>query len=280
MGKKVRPARLLREERVPYLTDRERAAVGYLLERLEAECADDVYRVVLFGSKARGDHVPGSDLDVLVVADDEQRLHSVARAVADETGIPLQLLVVPPQRYREYRRLRVPLYVNLRRDGIELWDEARWVAEERTTPLDFAEGERRRMDENTKKTIRIYVERSHHNLEAVGQLRDWGYLDVALSRAYYACFYALTAALYAVNVVRGKHAGVQAALSQFLVKPGLIEEEYKDIYSALKTKREESDYGPRFVPDPDEATELLDDAKRFVARMEAFLREQGALQKV
>jgi len=269
---------VLREGRVPYLTERERAAVGRFLERLEAECADDVQRVVLFGSKSRGDHDLESDLDLLVVADDEQRLCKVARAVEDETGVLLQPLIMPLQRYQEYRRLLVPLYVNLRRDGVELWDEARWAAEERIALLDLTEGERRRMDENTKETIQIYVERAHHNLEAVGQLRKWGYLDVALSRAYYACFYALTAALYTINVVRGKHSGVQAALSQFLVKPGLIEEEYKDIYNALKEKREESDYGPRFVPDVDEAPRLLDDAERFVARMETFLREQRVLE--
>jgi len=269
---------MLREERVPYLTERERTAVSRFLERLEAECADDVQHVVLFGSKARGDHDPESDLDLLVVADAEKAtLSRMAQAVEAETNVLLQPLVVPPQRYQDYRRLLVPLYVSLRRDGVELWDEDRWAAEERTMPLHFTEGEKRRMDEDTRQMIQIYVDRAHHNLEAVGQLREWSYLDIALSRAYYACFYALTAVLYAIGVVRGKHSGVQAALSQFLIKPGLIEEKYKDIYNALKEKREESDYGPRFVPDPDEATRLLDGAGRFVARMEAFLQEQGAL---
>jgi len=70
---------------------------------------------------------------------------------------------------------------------------------------------------------------------------------------------------------------VQAALSRFLVRPGLVEEEYKDIYRALRKAREESDYELRFVPEPDEVAQLLEDAERFVARMEAFLREQGAL---
>ena len=162
----ARADRVLAEERVPYLTDRERKSLARFLERLEAECGDRVQRVVLFGSRARGDHEAESDVDLL---------------------------------------------------------------------------------------------------------------DIALSRAYYACFYALTAALYAINVVRGKHSGVQAALSQFLVKPGLVEPEYKDIYNALKGKRESSDYDPRFVADPDEARKLLGDAERFVARMEAFLRERGAL---
>lgn len=176
---------------------------------------------------------------------------------------------------RRYQRLQLPLYVNLRRDGIELWDPQQAEMEQREIPLHFPEGERRPMDEATKETIAFYLKQAHHNLQGVHALQENNLLDIALSRACYACFHALTAALYAINVVRGKHTGVQAALSEFLVKPGLVEPEYKDIYSALKDKRESSNYDPRFVADPDEACKLLTDAERFVARMEAFLREQG-----
>jgi hypothetical protein len=77
--------------------------------------------------------------------------------------------------------------------------------------------------------------------------------------------------------------------------PYLTDRERKSLarFLALKDKRESSDYDPRFVADPstalpstmlgtgragpDEARNLLADAERFVARVEAFLREQGAL---
>jgi hypothetical protein len=61
--------------------------------------------------------------------------------------------------------------------------------------------------------------------------------------------------------------------------PYLTDQERESLahFLALKDKRESSDYDPRFVADPDEARNLLADAERFVARMEAFLREQGAL---
>ena len=63
----TRADRLLAEERLPYLTDRERKSLARFLERLEAECGDRVQRVVLFGSRARGDHDAESDVDLLVV---------------------------------------------------------------------------------------------------------------------------------------------------------------------------------------------------------------------
>jgi len=273
--KGIRFARVLREERVPYLTERERAAVSCFLERLEAECAGDVQHVVLFGSKARGDHDLESDLDLLVVADDEQRLCAVARAAEDETGVLLQPLVIPLQQYQEYQRLRAPLYVNLRRDGVELWDEARWEIEKQNVPLDFVEGELRAMDEETRETIHMYLSLAHEALDDAHLLSSSGSLRRTLSCAYYACFYALSATLYAVGIVRSKHSGIQAALSQFLVRPALVEAEYKDIYNVLRKAREESDYELRFAPEPDEVAQLLEDAGHFVMRMEAFLREQG-----
>ena len=276
--KSSRAAHALREGRVPYLTARERAAVSRFLERLEVECAGAVQRVVIFGSKARGDHDPESDLDLLVVADaEEAELRRVARAVEDETDVLLQPLILPPQRYQEYQRLRVPLYVNLRRDGVELWDEAGWEAEKQAVPLDSVEGELRTMDENTRETIQMYLSLAHEALDDAHLLSSSGSLRRTLSCAYYACFYALSAALYAIGVVRSKHSGIQAALSRFLVRPGLVEEEYKDIYNALRKAREESDYELRFAPEPDEVAQLLEDAGRFVARMEAFLQEQGAV---
>lgn len=40
--------------------------------------------------------------------------------------------------------------------------------------------------------------------------------------ASYAAFHAVSAVLYAVNVVRGKHSGVESAIHQYLIQPGLI----------------------------------------------------------
>ena len=273
---RARADRVLAEERVPYLTDQERKGLARFLERLETECGDRVQRVVLFGSRARGDHEAESDVDLLVVTA-EERDKAVVDSLTPRDDVVFFTLAMSEAEYCRYQRLQFPLYVNLRRDGIELWDPQQAEVEQREIPLHFPEGERRAMDEATKETITFHLERAHHNLQGVHTLRENDLLDIALSRAYYACFYALTAALYAINVVRGKHSGVQAALSEFLVKPGLVEPEYKDIYNALKGKRESSDYDPRFVADPDEARKLLADAERFVARMEAFLREQGAL---
>jgi predicted nucleotidyltransferase len=74
-------ARLLSEARLPYLTDRERQLLARFLERLEAAAGDRVQHVIFFGSKARGDAEPYSDLDLMIVADlsPAEAEHFVAR---------------------------------------------------------------------------------------------------------------------------------------------------------------------------------------------------------
>ena len=55
------------------------------------------------------------------------------------------------------------------------------------------------------------LERSRHELAAARLLADNGFPAQAISRAYYAAFYAAEAALLGIGEVRSKHAGVIAA---------------------------------------------------------------------
>jgi len=269
---------LLHESRLPYLTDSERRLIERVLERL-ATVAEHVERVVLFGSKVRGDFDEESDIDLLVVTRDgkaqvDALLHEMVR---DEPY--LSLLVFSAEEYAEERRLQMPLYLNLRREGVELWDPEAWRAEQQAMPLNIVEGEFRTMDEATKETVQIYLGLAHEGLKDAHYLREKGSLRGANSRAYYAAHYALAAALYVLNVVRSKHSGIESALGQFLVKPGLLEEEFKDIFVRLRNRREASDYELKFVPNQEETDQLIADAERFVARMEQFLQTHGALDQ-
>jgi uncharacterized protein (UPF0332 family) len=143
------------------------------------------------------------------------------------------------------------------------------------------------MDKATRDAIQDYLRSARRHWKQALHLKQGGFLDGAVSRAYYAVFYAASAALYAVNIVRGKHSGIEAAISQFLVKPGFIEPEYADLYTRLMKTRIQIDYGKerddepgvrQFELPPEEVLErMLHDAERFIARLECFLRERGAL---
>jgi uncharacterized protein (UPF0332 family)/predicted nucleotidyltransferase len=272
-------ARLISEARLPYLTDSERRTLARFLDRLEAAAGDRVEHVIFFGSKARGDAEAYSDIDLMVVADvAREEAQALSADLKTEDGVALMPDFWTPDEYHRLRHLKMPLYVNVRRDGVELWDEARWQAERRSMPLTFEEGRFRAPDAASRETIASYLRDSHRNLRAAQDLLRLDYPDIATSRAYYAAFAAAVAGLYSLDVVRGKHSSVQAALHEFLVKPGYLEPEYGRIYDALLKGRLLSDYKRL-----DEAQSLTQEqlrqfpaeAERFVARVERLLEEHG-----
>ncbi len=277
---------MLRETQTPYLVGEEREMLARFLARLESECGDAIRRVILYGSKARGDIHEDSDTDVLAVVSDDATRDKI-RAITHEdeftgtSGFWLSWRLLTEKEYAEYRRLLFPFYVNVRRDGVELWNPAANFIEEIEYPLDFQEGAIRVMTPETLETIRLHVEEAHERWKVAEKLRTEMPL-FAIPPAYYAVFYLATSSLYAINVVRTKHEGVRSAFSEFLVQPKLIEQEYKDIYQRLLDGRIAVDYRP-FHPDNEvltdnEARQLLADAERFIARMEQFLRERGAIE--
>jgi len=273
---------LLSRERVPYLSDEERALVTELLTCLEAECEADVSRVILYGSKARGDAESESDIDLLVATSNGyEGVKKICHDFEYDNAF-IAPMVFSREDWENYQRLKLPFYVNVRRDGIELWDELAACLEEAKVPLDFPEGELRPLDYETIEVIRLYVAESREMWRNAQVIENDGRSLYAMPSAYRAAFSLATAALYTVNVVRDKHKGVRDAISQFLVKPTLLEEEYKDIYVRLFDARGYVDYGKakgekKNELTPEQATDLLRDAERLVARFEQFLRERGAM---
>ena len=77
-------------------------------------------RVVLFGSRSRGNADPDSDFDLLVTAEsldeaDQKRVFDIAADLSLEYGTVLAVLVVPTTDFREDRYFY--LYENLQREG-------------------------------------------------------------------------------------------------------------------------------------------------------------------
>ncbi len=116
----------MEQERLRYLTDNERAALDAFITELRGRFGHKLVRVVLFGSKARGDSDVESDLDVLIlVKDGDWRFKDAVALVAFEPmlehGIVLSPLVVDLADYKWWQEHRAPIYRNIAREGIELW---------------------------------------------------------------------------------------------------------------------------------------------------------------
>ena len=108
-----------------HLDPGEQQAVLEFAQLLESQFGGLVRSVVLFGSKARGESTPDSDLDLLLVVDSgDWRVHKQIRYLAADIclkyGLDLSPRVWSTSHHREMEELQTLLYQNIHRDGINL----------------------------------------------------------------------------------------------------------------------------------------------------------------
>ena len=104
----------------------QREALSRYLEILRQEYKDQISKVILFGSLARGESDPESDIDLLIVITngDQKLKDEISMACFDiilETNVILSPLVMDRETYEWHKNYRDPLYNNIQKDGLDLW---------------------------------------------------------------------------------------------------------------------------------------------------------------
>jgi uncharacterized protein (UPF0332 family) len=132
-------------------------------------------------------------------------------------------------------------------------------------------------EDAARREVGLYIHHARRMLDVAEHNIADGFCESAINRAYYAIFYAANAMLATQGLTRSKHLGVIAAFRLHFVKPGAIGVEYGDIYGRVMDDRHISDYDVEALIEPERARVDLDDAHRFVNRIEGYLREEGWL---
>ena len=118
------------------------------------------------------------------------------------------------------------------------------------------------------------MDRARRSLHSARNILDDGDHDFAVSRAYFAMFYAASATLRSENIRRAKHSGVIAAFGQYMVKTGRFPVEHHVALQTAFSSRGAGDYGGVF-PDREEAERRLQEANAFVEAVADFFRNEG-----
>jgi uncharacterized protein (UPF0332 family) len=123
-------------------------------------------------------------------------------------------------------------------------------------------------------TGRTGLGRCREELAAARLLADKGFEAQAVSRAYFAAFFAAETALLVLGETRSKHSGVISAFGNLLIRRGQVDEEAGRLLRSLFERRNEADYSPVDVP-LDEANAAIRDAGRVVSAVEEWLAHHG-----
>ena len=125
-------------------------------------------------------------------------------------------------------------------------------------------------DEARREAVRLLTEKADEALGAAQQVAAAS-SAAAVNRAYYACFYAASAVLIAEGHKFVKHAGVQDALHQHLVRPGRIPKELGKAYNELMVSRHQADYETVVVWTPQDAQKAIERAQEIIGALRALL---------
>jgi predicted nucleotidyltransferase len=108
------------------ITKNENDALQAFIQRLLTELGEQAQQVILFGSKARGDSAPDSDIDVLILADEENRqvrktISKISSQIGLDYDVCLGALLIANKRWRQMSSERFSLCRNVERDGVLLF---------------------------------------------------------------------------------------------------------------------------------------------------------------
>lgn len=117
------------------------------------------------------------------------------------------------------------------------------------------------------------VVRARTELAAAALLAENGFGAQAVSRAYYAAFYAAESALSHLGETRAKHSGVVSAIGRLLVRDRGVDERAGRLLRSLFERRSQADYGLAEVSD-EEARRAVNDAEAVVDVIAAWLVQQ------
>jgi uncharacterized protein (UPF0332 family) len=101
--------------------------------------------------------------------------------------------------------------------------------------------------------------------------------DAAVSRSYYAMFYAAEAALLTLSLKFSSHKGVISSFHRNFVKAGVFPNEMGYFLQNAFHRRQKGDYSFELYVDEETAQETLEEAGDFVSRVKEYLRAEGFL---
>jgi uncharacterized protein (UPF0332 family) len=106
--------------------------------------------------------------------------------------------------------------------------------------------------------------KARESLRAAQLLREEGFYDFSVSRAYYSMFYVAQAFLLGKGFTFSKHSAVISAFGREFVKSGTVAREFQTYLTDAEDSRKVGDYGVKHELTEDDAIKQLERARKFL----------------
>jgi uncharacterized protein (UPF0332 family) len=117
-----------------------------------------------------------------------------------------------------------------------------------------------------------WLELAEDKLDHARRIFEIGLYDDAVSRAYYAMFYAAKAALLTEGVDLRRHSSAVAKFRELFVVNGRVDAEYLRYLGRAQSARERSDYAPFAPLDKEGAREIVNAASVFIEKIKELVK--------
>ena len=120
--------------------------------------------------------------------------------------------------------------------------------------------------------VEFCLDEAGKRIEASKVLLDKGYYKDGVSRAYYSMYYASKALLSIKGIETKTHGGLILKIGGLIIE-GVIEVEYGKVLAKAKDMRGVADYGMYKEFSTEEVKSLIEDAEKFLNRIERVIKE-------
>jgi predicted nucleotidyltransferase/uncharacterized protein (UPF0332 family) len=228
-----------------------------------------VKSIVLMGSVARGEFKPESDIDIIVILDDtieeltnekleaiDEDLEKIAKSISDRLSIQPSYTLTE---FVDYARSGHPIVYNFIKEGEPIFDAGFFMPWKRLLKLGKIQG--------TREAIESYMEDAPKKIARAK--------TVKLLMLAEDCYYAMVNSTQAVLMFIGLEPPVPSKLydevMEYLVKPGLLEEEYAIWLKEIVQIRKDIEHKKLLEAKGEFVDQWIEKAEKYVDKMFSLL---------
>jgi hypothetical protein len=131
------------------------------------------------------------------------------------------------------------------------------------------------MTDEERTLVGYRLERAEEAIQEAGMLLNGGHVNTCVNRLYYACFYAVSAALLCKGLSTSRHSHLRSLLHRDFVKTGLVDEKMGNHFDTLFDSRQEGDYADLAEFDIEDVRAWFEPTRQFVDHFKNLVASQS-----